>query len=114
MVIGRLTYLPGRVKKNYRLTDEFRGESARIEEKIPIKSGRFSAAVKEKFRVLGVVLDGNGLVGDVAGPLGNAITDGGDNDGKNDEKQNDADQCPSFHGLSFHSSNPGSLTVQAS
>ena len=70
--------------------------------------------MEEELRVFGRVLDGNGLKGRIDGPLGNAITDGGDNGGKNDEKQNDADQCPSFHGLSFHSSNPGFLTVQAS
>jgi hypothetical protein len=70
--------------------------------------------MEEELRVFGRVLDGNGLKGRIDGPLGHAITDSRDNGGKNGEKQNDPDQCPSFHVLSFPSPNPGFLTARAS
>jgi len=54
--------------------------------------------VKEKFRVLGGVPDGYGLVGDVAGLLGNTLTGDSDDGCKDEEAQEYSNQHILSHG----------------
>ena len=70
-----------------------------------IEFRKWSSAVKEEFCVFGRMPGVDGLEGGVDGPVGEAVTDGSDDGGKDEEKQDDSNQYLSFHGtvLSFPS-----------